>query len=837
LLGGSTLSLLRESEQLEKDITNELYREYKALRIHLIKAIGDNNPGKDKLDIIRYAQTILDRILFIAFAEDKGLLPDKTLGRAFETVNPFDPQPIWKNFLGLFHAINVGNTKLNIPGYNGGLFAADADLHDLNISDELCEGFKKIGDYDFDSEVGVNILGHIFEQSISDLEELKSQAEDGADVPDNTKGKRKKDGIFYTPPYITRYIVEQAVGGWLADKRRGIGFDALPILTGSDYESIQVKKRKGQLRYNKAIEKHIKAWETYKEVLSNIKVLDPACGSGAFLNEVFDYLENEGQTINNELARLKGGQTSLFRWDKHILANNIFGVDVNRESIEITKLSLWLKTANKNEKLTYLENNIKAGNSLIGAPTIAGILAFDWHKEFPNIMAAGGFDVVVGNPPYGALLDKGALEYLKKEYNSYEYQVNTYVIFYERGITLLKNNGFLGFITPATFLYQHYFQKIRSLISSFKIKSIAKYNYPVFEDADIGDTVSFIVQKGDQQGESISLLLCNSKEDASQRHQLIDIGSFVNNDGTYRISSSGIPDKVFKNITLNDIAGVVVGIKAYQTGKGIPKQTKEIVASKPFTAFSAQGAPYKLCIVGSNFHRYRFLETPAMYLKYGEWLAEPRPDAPFFDEEKIILRQTADSIIAHLDCSRSINLNNVYNIGKKDCNYSLKYILGILNSRLMRKIYQSIAQEKGKLFAEVKKVYLSKLPIKNTSKAGREALERLVDAIMNKNNELAQIVLRFVNLAANEFSIPAKGVSNWLEVDFKHFTNAVEKQIKPRKLTLAQKSEWIQHFEAEKIKALALKAEVDRLDAEIDQMVYALYDLTPDEIASIEASE
>jgi len=692
---------------------------------------------------------------------------------------------------------------------------------------------QKIGDYNFDSEISVNILGHIFEQSVSDLEELKAQIESGISALSKEKGRRKEDGIFYTPPYITRYIVEQAVGGWLTDRRKGIGFDTLPMLTDSDYGSIKTN-RKGQILFNKNIEKHIKAWEAYKKALSNIKVLDPACGSGAFLNEVFDYLQNEGVRINNELAKLQSGQTSLFRWDTHIIANNIYGVDLNHESVEITKLSLWLKTANRNEKLTYLEDNIKVGNSLIDDRAIAGGLAFDWYKEFPEIMAAGGFDVVVGNPPYGASLNENALEYLKKNYKSYEYQANTYVIFYERGLALLKSEGYLGFISPATFLYQHYFQKIRALISAIRIKSVAKYCYPVFEDADIGDTVSFVIQNSSQQNEDIALLICNNKDDALHKHQFIDTNEFINSDGTYRVSSNNIPSKVFQNAALNDIADIVVGIKAYQTGKGIPKQTANIVSSKPFTLFSANDSSYKLCIIGSNFHRYKFLETPTMYLKYGEWLAEPRPNAPFF-EEKIILRQTADSIIAHFDNSKSINLNNVYNIGKKDSNYSLKYILGILNSRLMDRIYQNIAQEKGKLFAEVKKVYLGKLPIKNASKAEQAALEQLVDAIIDKNNELALNVLNFAKLAAIEFSIPEKSVRNWVEMDFKQFASCVEKQMKPQKLSLTKKSEWMQHFGAEKAKILAVKTDIDRIDFEIDQLVYALYGLTADEIAIIEA--
>ncbi len=114
-------------------------------------------------------------------------------------------------------------------------------------------------------------------------------------------------------------------------------------------------------------------------------MLDPACGSGAFLNQAFNFLYAEGQKVNDTLALLKGWQHELFELDKHILTNNLYGVDINQESVEITKLSLWLKTANKYSELTALDNNIKCGNSLIDDPAVAGEKAFDWEKEFPVV--------------------------------------------------------------------------------------------------------------------------------------------------------------------------------------------------------------------------------------------------------------------------------------------------------------------------------------------------------------------------------------------------------------------------------------------------------------------
>ena len=524
LLSGRISTLLKESENKDKEITDKLYKDYKALRARMIDTLARDNPEFPMLDVVEYTQTILDRILFVAFAEDKGLLPEDTLKSCYEDRGKWNPQPAWENFKGLFQSIDKGNPPLNIPGYNGGLFAYHEALHNLKVSDELCAGFKTLGSYDYESNVSVNILGHIFEQSISDIEEIKANISGEETSYDKKRSKRKKDGIFYTPAYITRYIVEQAVGGWLDDRRKEIGFEKLPELTEEDYASIQTiprGKRKGTVTYNKKIEKHVEAWDAYKEVLSNIKVLDPACGSGAFLNEVFDYLYREGQTVNNELTTFNAGQAQLFRWDTHILSNNIYGVDFNNESGEITKLSLWLKTANRSEKLTYLEDNIKCGNSLIDDPAVAGEHAFNWKQEFREIMETGGFDVVVGNPPYGAELSSKEVSWLAENYKSFEYQVNTYVLFYDKGVSLLKKGGILGFITPATFTYQHYFKKIRKIMHPLEIRSICKYGFAVFEDADTGDTVSLVIQKLPRKNKSTQIMVCASKNDTVAAHTIM----------------------------------------------------------------------------------------------------------------------------------------------------------------------------------------------------------------------------------------------------------------------------------------------------------------------------
>lgn len=497
LLNGHTQNLLNESEDVQAEISKQLYADYRATRFALISEIINQTSVLTATDAVRVGQKILDRTLFVAFAEDKGLLKKNTLKETFEAQNLYNPQPVWNNFKGLFAAIDKGNKRLNIPEYNGGLFANDSEIDYLELSDTICEKLSAFGAYDYDTDVSVNILGHVFEQSISDLEELKNYF-DPSFVPDtNASSKRQTDAIFYTPPYITRTIVEQSVGKWLSDRKTEVGLNDLEPLTDEDYASIKNiirGKNKGQVVFNDNVRRHIYSWEKYRDKLSGIRVIDPACGSGAFLNEVFDYLFREGNAINRTLEGLYGGQINLFRWDTHILANNIFGVDINRESVEITKLSLWLKTANRNEKLTYLDNSIKVGNSVVKDNAVAGDLAFDWDTAFGSEAGSTKFDVVVGNPPYidSEMMTKfwpREREYISNHFEQTKGNWDIYIAFFELGLNLLSTEGYLSFITPDKWISKDFGFELRKRILP-KIISIIAVGRGVFEDALVDSIIT-----------------------------------------------------------------------------------------------------------------------------------------------------------------------------------------------------------------------------------------------------------------------------------------------------------------------------------------------------------
>ncbi|MFM8743922.1 MAG: Eco57I restriction-modification methylase domain-containing protein, partial [Cytophagales bacterium] len=458
----------------QKVIEEEFYHRYHELRVALFNNLRQQHTAIAPKKLFGLTQKLLDRLLFICFVRDRDLLDANrflsdvqlTAKRSFRKKK----EAIWTEMKYFFTALNEGlsESERDIPEFNGGLFKEDEDLNSLQIHDsQLTEIIQFVSSYNFDSQLDVNILGHIFEQSISDIEEFQ-QSFDGEKAAPTSK--RKKDGIFYTPDYITRYMVKEAVGGWLDDRKKEIlqdlHLETLPTLTAEEIENAITSP-------TAQVQATLTFLERYREQLKKVKVVDPACGSGAFLNAVFDFLWLQWDVLMKDWNQLKRPWKDQLRdfavnepfevyngideWKikKSIVANNIYGVDLNPESVEISKLSLWLKTANRKETLADLSANIKQGNSLIDDPAVAGDDAFDWHKAFPEIMKAGGFDVVVGNPPWGAEIQEEEKIFLKAKFEAaIEGKIDSYKFFYEKSLRLLrKNTSYLSFITPNTFQY------------------------------------------------------------------------------------------------------------------------------------------------------------------------------------------------------------------------------------------------------------------------------------------------------------------------------------------------------------------------------------------------
>ncbi len=488
--------LLAASAQMEVEVTRKLYGQYRTLRGGLFKHLAERHSNLPALDRLRFTQTILDRALFVAFAEDRGLLPPKTLETAISFRNPYNPVPVWTNLKSVFAWVDKGNPDPKFNAYNGGLFAHDADIDSLELSDAICRSLGELGAYDFRDDVSVDVLGHIFEQSITDLEDLRAEAS-GEAVP--KVSKRKTEGVFYTPAYITRYIVDQTLGKHLDEKL------AAAIALHKPEEATTKKDREARW---------IAVWENHRDVLTTVRVLDPACGSGAFLLAAYDLLERAYERVKGELLALRPGQLEASYSVTTILNNNLFGVDVNAESVEITRLSLWLRTASAGSRLTYLDRNIKRGNSVVSDPKLDDY-AFNWKLGTEAIRALGepqgeederidarwreGFDVVIGNPPYVRQeLLAPYKEHLAKHFASYHGKADLYVYFYELGLRVLREGGRLGFVSSGTFARTNMasaFRNVLPKLGCFETLVDFGENQP-FEDAEMVRPSIVVLRKG-----------------------------------------------------------------------------------------------------------------------------------------------------------------------------------------------------------------------------------------------------------------------------------------------------------------------------------------------------
>lgn len=805
------LELSEEYQKNQIEIEKKFYNEYRNIRLHIFENMKKNNPETDENTLLEKVQKLLDRFLFICFCEDKGLLEKDFFNTILKKGKDFGS--IFDIFKVFCNWINLGNPKENISHFNGGLFKNDDILNSLNIDDKVFEELKKISDYDFDSDLNVNILGHIFEQSISDIEELKKSI--SGEEFDQKKSKRKKDGIFYTPQYITKYIVENSIKNWLDDKRKELGEDDLPTLNEKDYIFDIAKKN-----YTKNYRKHIEFWQQYREIVRNIKIIDPTCGSGAFLITAFEFLLNYNKYLDDKIFDLVGTSDLFSDRTKEILQNNIFGVDLNRESVEITKLSLWLKTADKNKTLASLENNIKCGNSLIDDPEIAGDLAFNWEKEFPEIFANGGFDIVVGNPPYVLCQPSNTSEQTLKFYNGFEvssYKIDLYHLFFEKGIILSKNNAYISFITPNTYLVNKYNLKLREFIlKNTQIKEIINYKNIVFEDANV-DVSTIILKKINSSNESIKILLSSKNEnkiilEKNQNDWLKDSERIFNLKKEFPINFSNC-------ISLKEIAKTYFGIQAFDK--------KSSISSKK------ENEKYLPMIDGADIFRYQI----AKYNQYFNFIDDnikSGGDYKVYEKERIVVRQIGKTPIIGYCGANILTSNTIYNIFSTTDEFDLKYLFTLLNSKLLKKYWEYKYNDNKNLFPKIKGYQLDDLPLVNIPLEKQQPFIEKADKMLSLNRELQDLSQKFQRMLLRKFDLEklSTKLQEWYLLDFSDFIKEL-KRLKV-KLSLSQESEWEEYFLEEKSKAIAVDSEIKNTDKEIDYMVYRLYDLTDEEIKIIE---
>ena len=820
-----------ESVGQEDVITKKLYNDYSLFKRELHQSLVSLNPEYDALILFKKSQKLIDRFLFLFFAEDRQLLPPNSVRLILEQWKQLaeldEPVPLYNRFKKYFGYLNTGHKgkQYDVYAYNGGLFKPDEVLDTIKIDDDvLYKHTFKLSEYDFISEVDVNILGHIFENSLNELDEITAQLE-GQEV-DKTKTKRKKDGVFYTPKYITKYIVDNTIGK-LCEEKKG----ELQIIEeeySSTREQAPLPKKKKQELFTKLTE--------YRNWLLELTICDPACGSGAFLNQALDYLITEHKYIDELQAKLFGDAMVLSDVEKSILENNLFGVDINEESVEIAKLSLWLRTAQPNRKLNDLNNNIKCGNSLIDDPTVAGDKAFNWQQEFPQVVKKGGFDVVIGNPPWGAKLDEVSCDFLITKYPIVPTKIkDTYLYFILLALKELKKEGVLGFIVPNTWLLINNTSEFRNHILNLEITHLIDHGDNVFEDAIVESSTIILKNKYEGEGKVQTSKLRNGKEIINH---LVDKKMWLS-DPLNRIVVELKPGnfellRKIENKThpFEKTSEIIFGIKPYQVGHGTPVQNREMVNNRIYHSKSKINEDWHPLVTGTDVNRYYLDFNNNEYIYYGKNLMYPSSESKI-NSEKILLRRTSHDLRAVIDNKCFYPQNSLFIITSS---FNLKYLVSLLNSKLFDFIYKTKCPQVGKVFAEVKPSIIKSLPIIDINQNYQNIFSEKADVMFSLNKELQEQSQKFQRALERKFGLSelSKKLQDWYLLSYPEFINELAK--KKVKLSLSEEAEWETYFIQEAKKAQDLKTTIDTTDKQIDQMVYELYGLTEDEIKIVENS-
>ena len=928
-----------ESIIREENITRKLYKDYSDFRNDIFENIVkngiaphlkknfSNGSTPSKLDYFKKTQKLLDRFLFILFAEDRLLLPPNSIQTILENWVELKEKhelqiPLYDRFKTYFSYIEKGHKGKNysIFPYNGGLFSNDELLNAVVIDDKILYGYAmKLSRYDYESEVSVTVLGHIFEHSLNELEEMQAVLE--GKTLNKKATKRKKDGVFYTPQYITKYILQNSVGKLCEEKKTELEFDNLIELK----ETATDENQNLQLMKKKLIE--------YKNWLLQLTICDPACGSGAFLNEALEFLIVEHAYVDEIYQKIIGKpleenenysqkfdisfDKSTFQYsieetnefidksegkklktiEEQILENNIFGVDINEESIEIAKLSLWLRTAQRGRKLVSLNENIKCGNSLISGTDnkdtdnkntdnkikLAADKSFNWQEEFPTVFESKidkksdttGFDVIVGNPPYGGTIPKNRTDYFLKNYTAFGLNSklsDTYIIFYISCLNnLVKENGVLSFIAPNTWRLVESGREFRNyILSTFWLYKITSHAEKVFPDATV-DVDSVFIKKVNHFKEKENQEIDKNKF-IKEKLIEITIGDIAKSEELKNKIRSGekteeevklyqhsilqrkvlqepifnlflteelylLKDKIAtQSYFVKNFYSIKNGVKPYEKGKGTPPQSREILQEKPFTSTEKLDDSFLPLLGGGQFQRYNLVWNNDYWIKYGEWLAAPRDKAIFEEKEKLVFRQTSDSIIGHYLYNGFIVRDNTHIIMKNSKSVlSLKCLLAILNSKLLDFYYFTLNPEKGEALAQVKLYHLGLLPFPKNMQDKEQILSDCTDRMLELHRDFKEKKNRFLRRVQQNFSIKkiTRNIESFYEYDFIDFVKELRKQ--KIILTAFQQDEYEEYFTVYKTQINVLQKEIAKTNEKIDTIVFDLYRIDKQEIEKWEA--
>jgi hypothetical protein len=638
-------------------IDKQLLNDLKKWREMLTKDIKSLNELSEE-KIDEIVQKIINRFIFIRVCEDRGL--SSTITDMLSYLRLWQEKrtkPLLEHLLFIFHHYD--------DVYDGTIFQKNDPCEKIQIHNNVLE---KIIEHLYIAEglnveynfafIDADVLGSVYEEYLGYLLKGKKITENHA--------HRKEQGIYYTPTYIVDYIVRNTLGE--------------------------------VLKQSKEIDK--------------IKVLDPACGSGSFLIKAFD--------IFSEFWKKKIGEEKFNREIKNsILTNNLYGVDLDPKAVEIAQLNLFLKIGEKGE-LPKLRENIKNGNSLIDDEKISE-KAFKWEREFEDIMKEGGFDVVIGNPPYFNIKSDDILKNSKDFSSLSAGIVNSASLFLKKGFDLLKENGTLGFIIPKSFLIVDSWEPIRKIILE-KSKIINVYDVGMaFEEVGL-EQVIIILRKIKPNGNEV---------------KIINGGKEINT----------IPQIFFQK------RGIILTSLDKEKYKIILKMEKDSIRLGDFTdmprGITVNSSDYQLkssddliqVLGGTNLEKYRIKEgnkrKPNRYLKKNDKRILQKNN--IFRNKRIVYQNIASSvpkIIATIEAGNLPTDDTLNNLVISDSSLSYEYILALLNSKLIEFYLRYAIINCSILTIHLDKPYLGKMPIKRISVGEQTSLIKLVDKMFYLNENL-----------------------------------------------------------------------------------------------------
>jgi type I restriction-modification system DNA methylase subunit len=719
-------------------IDEQLLEDFTRYRRLLTKSITKLNQKikltEDELD--ESVQRILDRLIFIRNCEDKELEQKLLISKLRE----------WKS-KGRGKLVNSLREVFDYfrKEYNSTIFSehlCDNLEIENEIISEIIRGLYYIKEkyfaisYDF-SVIDADVLGNIYEQYLSHI--LKKTAK-RAKVTKNGR-HRKEQGIYYTPTYIVDYIVRNTLGKLLENKRINI---------------------------------------------ENIRVLDPACGSGSFLIKAFDILNEHYRKKEKDYSQIYLDSTVGIPFTKRvkILQENIFGVDLDKQAVEIAQLNLLLKIADKGHRLPLLEQNIKCGNSLINDEEVAGDRAFKWEDEFKEIVNAGGFNVIIGNPPYVRQEELSAIKpYLAKNYETYQGTADLFVYFFDKELKMLKEDGYFGMIVSNKWLRAGYGKKLRKFITKYWIEELIDFgDLKVFADATIYPCI-IIIRKKKGQNKKSRICKMETLDFGSIETYIQSKSYFINqsdlsekewtilrkegNNLIKKIRCSGplIEDYLGKKIYRGILTGLneafIVNektraeliqedpkneelIKPFLTGAESKRYS--IQSKKKYVIFTRRGVDiFQYPSILKYLEQFKDRLSPkkskeqAIGRKPGKYKwYEIQDSTAYYDEfekPKIIWGNLSKK------ASFSYDEKNNFYINAPACilQTNSKYVLGILNSKLISYFLKSICAERQGGFIEQKPVYISQVPIKIPTKTEENEITHLVEKMLQLNEKMLKI--------------------------------------------------------------------------------------------------